>query len=97
DEGRWWDLGSREAYLAAHRDLVHEPHLPAIDATAKIDSRAALTGLNVIGANAEVAAGATLEDCILWPGAKVESGANLRRCIVRANVVASGLHDDVDF
>jgi mannose-1-phosphate guanylyltransferase/mannose-1-phosphate guanylyltransferase/phosphomannomutase len=97
DEGRWWDLGSREAYLAAHRDLLAEPHLPAIDPDAQIHAEAVLKGLNVIGAKAEVAAGATLEDCILWPGAKVEPGANLRRCIVRANVVAGGVHDGVDF
>lgn len=97
DEGHWWDLGSREAYLAAHQDLRNEPHLLAIDASARIHADAVLTGLNVIGANAEVAAGARLEDCILWPGAKIESDANLRRCIVRANVVAGGVHEGVDF
>lgn len=97
DEGRWWDLGSREAYLAAHQDLRNEPHLPALDPSAVIDPGAALTGLNVVGAEAEVAAGAVLEDCILWPGAKVSAGARLRRCIVRANRIASGVHDGVDF
>jgi hypothetical protein len=91
------DRANTDALLAAHRDLLAEPHLPGIDPDAQIHAEAVLKGLNVIGAKAEVAAGATLEDCILWPGAKVESGAHLRRCIVRANVVASGVHDDVDF
>jgi mannose-1-phosphate guanylyltransferase/mannose-1-phosphate guanylyltransferase/phosphomannomutase len=99
DEGEWWDLGDRESYLEAHRRMhelrgtfpAYGPIEPrAIDSNARIDSAASLSGLNVISHDAEVAAGASLQDCILWPSAKVAPNTKLNRCIVRRGQTASG-------
>jgi NDP-sugar pyrophosphorylase family protein len=97
DEGHWWDLGSREAYLEAHQALHEQGHTaPAISAGARIDSGAILRGLNVVGDDAVVESGAELEDCLLWPGAHVKAGARLKRCIVRSGITATGNHESAD-
>lgn len=98
DEGQWWDLGSRAAYLEAHQAL-HElgtAPAPAIHPGAQVSPEAVLRGLNVIGDGAVVEAGAVLEDCILWPGAVIAAGANLRQCIVRSGIRAEGRHESTD-
>ncbi|MCX6857890.1 MAG: sugar phosphate nucleotidyltransferase [Verrucomicrobia bacterium] len=97
DEGHWWDLGSRTAYLDAHQALHDQGETtPVISANARIESGAVLTGLNVIGDGAIVGKGAEIEDCILWPGAHVAAGAQLKRCIVRAGIRAFGSHESAD-
>lgn len=98
DEGHWWDLGSRAAYLEAHHALneLGTAPAPAIHPTAQVSPEATLRGLNVIGANAVVEAGAVLEDCILWPESVIASGADLRQCIVRRGIRAEGQHVGVD-
>lgn len=96
DEGRWWDLGSREAYLEAHRELQAAGAGPAIHPAAHVAAGAELCGLNVIGPGAEVAAGAVLEDCLLWPGARIEPGARLTGCIVRRGITVTGEHRGAD-
>ncbi len=97
DEGHWWDLGSRTAYLDAHQALHDQGEAtPAISANARIEAGARLAGLNVIGDDAIVEKGAEIEDCILWPGAHVAAGAQLKRCIVRAGISAFGSHESAD-
>lgn len=96
DQGSWWDLGSRTAYLSAHSAL-NGMYGPAIDPAAQVEAGAVLRGINVIGAGAVVAAGAQLEDCIVWPGGRVQAGAELKRCIVRSGITAGGSAEDVDF
>lgn len=98
DEGDWWDLGSRKAYLDAHQALAaaarHEQ--PAIHPEAQVSPQAELGGLNVIGPGAVVEAGARLRDCIVWPGARISADADLERCIVRRGITAQGTHRDAD-
>ncbi len=96
DEGQWWDLGSRTAYLSAHSAL-NGMYGPAIDPAAQIDPAAILRRTNVIGPGAIVESGVQLEDCILWPGARVVTGAKLARCIVRSGITAAATFEDVDF
>ncbi len=96
DDGCWWDLGSRTAYLAAHAAL-NGRYGPALDPAAQIEAGAVLRGINVIGPGAVVEAAAQLEDCIVWPGGRVAAGAVLKRCIIRSGITASGLHEDADF
>src|SRR5690606_30293708 len=92
DDGHWWDLGSRVAYLSAHQALhgMKSGAAPAIHPGAQVSEQASLKGLNVIGDRTVVEAGARLEDCILWPGAIVAAEADLRRCIVRSGILAEG-------
>jgi NDP-sugar pyrophosphorylase family protein len=96
DEGQWWDLGSRTQYLAAHAAL-NGMHGPAIHPEAHVAPDAVLRRTNVIGPGATVEPGCWLEDCILWPHAKVVTGARLTRCIVRSHITAAGTFEDVDF
>lgn len=100
DEGQWWDLGSRDAYIEAHRaNLGHTSfgEMVACHAEAHVHPTAVLRGANVIGPGASVGEGARLEDCILWPDASVAPGAQLRRCIVRSHCLANGVHENHDF
>lgn len=100
DEGQWWDLGSRDAYLEAHRaNLGHSTFGTMVDVhpDACVSPQATLRGTNVIGPGATVGEGASLENCILWPDAHVAPGSQLRRCIVRSDVLAHGVHENHDF
>lgn len=96
DEGDWWDLGTREQYLAVHQSLAHQS-APWIDKKASISSSTRLIGACAIGAHAEVAAGAILEDTLVWPNARIAAGSHLIRCIVTEGASASGVHTDLDF
>ncbi len=96
DEGSWWDLGSRTAYLAAHAAL-NGMYGPALDPAAQIESGAILRGTNVVGPGALIESGAQLEDTIVWPGGRVVRGAELKRCIVRSGITAAGIVEDADF
>jgi mannose-1-phosphate guanylyltransferase len=106
DEGHWWDVGTRAAYLQLHRDLpalkfpryaVDDPRWQRrIHETAQIEKGAELRGCSVAGAGARVGAEAILEDTIVWPGAQIASRSNLRNCIVRAHQKAEGTLRDID-
>ncbi len=107
DRGIWRDLGSRDTYLDAHRDLASAPFptyanapnghlLEPIHPDSKIDPSAQIDPFSVVGPQAEVGAGAVLTHSILWPGAKVAPGSVLHRCIVRDGHTASGVLSDSD-
>ena len=101
DEGYWWDLGTREQYLAAHHRLFENPPPAASDLewihpTAQIAPTAEILGATVIGARAKVGAHAKLIDSVLWENADVQAGSELTRCIVLANHQVSGEHTDAD-
>jgi len=91
DSGTWADLGDRASYLAAHAGSV------LVDPSARLGEGLELRGFACIGMDAEIGAGAVLEDTVVWPGAKIASGARLRGCIVRDHREAAGLHADTDF
>jgi mannose-1-phosphate guanylyltransferase/mannose-1-phosphate guanylyltransferase/phosphomannomutase len=103
DQGVWWDLGDRESYLEAHQTMHQMGQtFPAYGASiratiqdgAAINPHAVLKGLNVISVGAEVGEGAVLEDCILWPDAKVAANAKLTRCVVRSGIHVEGVAVD---
>ncbi len=97
DEGNWRDLGDRENYLAAHQEFFRDgSNINPISPTARIHPTARLLGATVIGDNAEISAGAILEDCILWPEARVAEDANLKSCIVRSGMTAQGTLRNAD-
>jgi len=106
DEGEWWDVGTRSAYMQLHRNLPALPfprYAPEIESwrkrihsTAKVEAGAELRGCSVVGANAWVGAGEILDDTIVWPGAQIASRSNLRNCIVRSQKKAEGTLFDID-
>ncbi len=91
EDGLWLDLGDRDSYLRAHRDL-------ALDA--KIHPEAVIhpsaeVSRSVVGPGASVKAGARLDGCVVWPGASVRAGAQLSNCIIATT--ACGKHREADF
>jgi NDP-sugar pyrophosphorylase family protein len=88
DEGHWWDLGSREQYLAVHQHYAATS--PWIDSSARIAASAIITGATAIGAHVQVGKGARIHDSLLWPGAEIAVGADLRRCIVTGRQRVAG-------
>ena len=92
DDGVWLDLGDRESYLQAHRELALGP---AIHPQASI-APGAIIERSVIGAGAVIEAGAVIRDCVIWPGGRVGSAAVLDRCIVFSTTAASGCYQDCD-
>lgn len=92
DDGVWLDLGDRESYLQAHRELALAE---AIHPDATIEGGATLEG-SVVGPGAVVEAGAVVRDSVIWSGSRVTSDAVLDRCIVFSKIPASGIHQDSD-
>jgi mannose-1-phosphate guanylyltransferase len=90
-ETYWMDLGTPEKYLQAHYDLLAGAvqgvtyDAPWIAPTADVEQGATLGARSTIGAEARVAAGATVEDSVLHPGAAVGAGA-----VVRASIIGPG-------
>lgn len=106
DDGFWWDVGTREAYLQLHRDLpgLRFPAYPLdaenwrapVHQTARVDSAARITGASVVGKDCRVEADAVLTDTIVWPGAQIASRSELIQCIVRSGKKVTGVHRNID-
>jgi NDP-sugar pyrophosphorylase family protein len=106
DEGLWLDLGSRDAYLAAHallrpggHRLTHAQNgwpVPVAE-NSHVASNARLLGACSVGAGASVGIGAVLEDCVLWENSVVPPLSQLTRCVVRDGAEAGGTSAEADF
>ncbi|MCE9518565.1 MAG: NTP transferase domain-containing protein [Verrucomicrobia bacterium] len=97
DEGIWWDLGDRTSYLTAHRELLaRNGKLEPRSTNTRSHPTARLLGCTVVGDDCEIGADAILEDCVLWPGARVAPGAHLKHCIVLDGSTAHGIVDGAD-
>jgi len=92
DEGVWLDLGDRDSYLQAHRELDLGP---PIHPQASVEA-GAVVERSVVGPGAVIEAGAVVRDSVVWPGGRVGHDAVLDRCIVFSNTPAAGLHQDRD-
>jgi NDP-sugar pyrophosphorylase family protein len=88
DDGEWWDLGTREQYLAVHRTMPKSA--PWIAADAIVHPSAQLLGATAVGAGASIGAGARLTDCIVWDHAEIAPDSVLDRCIVTSGARANG-------
>jgi mannose-1-phosphate guanylyltransferase/phosphomannomutase len=90
----WTDVGTLEAYMAAHRAVLDREVEVEIEGFelrdgvwlgegGEVDPDAAITGPVYIGENSRVEAGATLREyTVLGRGVAVRSGAFLHRCVV---------------
>lgn len=97
DEGRWWDLGNRENYLAVHRELAAQQPAPWIHPDAEIASTATISGASAIGAGVRIGPHASLHDSLVWEGAEIASGTLLNHCIVTDGQRVEGIHSHADF
>jgi mannose-1-phosphate guanylyltransferase/mannose-1-phosphate guanylyltransferase/phosphomannomutase len=106
DDGHWWDVGTRAAYMQLHRDLPQlefprygapdQAWRDAIHASAVVGAGTALHGCSVVGAGAQVHADSILNDTIVWAGAQIASRSQLSNCIVRRDRTAEGILRDTD-
>ena len=91
--GAWWsDFGDPASYLALHEALLagRAPWPPdgtppgpwSVEVGALVDPGARLEGWGCLSAGARVGAGATLRNCVVWPGARVAPGTFLADRIV---------------
>ena len=101
DGGIWRDIGNVGEYLRIHADLASgaaKIASPSADGEwpqwrmpgARVDGAAKLNGWNWLGPGCEVRAGATVENSILWAGAKAEPGANIFSSVLREGMLAAG-------
>ena len=99
DDGLWFDLGTRESYLEAHRilapgghQLSHaQPGWPSpVHEFSNVHPEARLQGICAVGRGAKIRADAQVKDSVLWENSSVECSAELDRCIVRDGSVAEG-------
>lgn len=106
NDRKWFNIGSRDVYLEVHRTVVEDGWNPEyvtardwpvrVAPDAKIDPTAELRGICSIGADAQIGAGAILQDTIVWPHAQIASRSDLRGCIVRSHQKAEGTLRDTD-
>lgn len=106
DQGRWFNIGNREEYLAVHRIVAEERWRPsylvdgewprAIAQTAMVDPTASVDRDSVVGDGCRVGAEAILRNTIAWTGAQIASRSDLQGCIVRSRKSVEGSHRDAD-
>jgi len=100
DDGHWWDLGTREQYLAVHGYLASHPwggnHFSWIEPSASVAPNAQITGATAIGAGTRIGEYASLHDCIVWEEAHIAPGSLLNQCIVKAGARVDGIHSHAD-
>lgn len=81
DGGAYWlDAGTPETYLQANLDVLDDG-ASAVHADAVVDDGAHVER-SVVGTGASIAAGATLTEAVVLPGARVEAGARVHRSVV---------------
>ncbi len=96
-EGYWEDVGTTEAYLRAHQDILDSrvqveiegfPLRPGVwlGRGATVDPSAVVDGPAVIGDNCSVGAGVVLgEYTVLGSNVRVADGAEIRRSVILSN------------
>jgi NDP-sugar pyrophosphorylase family protein len=95
DEGEWWDLGTREQYLAVHGAL-HGSADEWIAPSATVAASAQISGATAIGSGARIGEGARLHDCIVWENAAIGAGSQFERCIITGGARIEGTLTDAD-
>lgn len=102
EEGMWRDLGTRDAYLDAHRELLERPLSFQRAVAGGVDGRwqsspPQIKGFVCMGNHCAVGSDVVLEDTVIWEGAEIASRSTLRRCIVRSKKRADGVFENQDF
>tara|TARA_B100000965_G_C19596246_1_gene760386 strand:+ start:2082 stop:3032 length:951 start_codon:yes stop_codon:yes gene_type:complete len=107
DEGEWWDLGTRDSYLDAHkkiplstfpsyRNQLNEPLINSNSKTSSIHESCFIDESSFIGENSIIEANTRIINSVIWPGAKIIQGSSLERCIVRHKQTAKGKLENED-
>jgi len=89
----WRDVGTADRYIQAHRDVLrgHLDGAPGkrlmdpqqIKRTQRLKRKGVhIVGFAALGENVSVAAGADVEDSVLWDGALLTEGARVKRTVL---------------
>jgi mannose-1-phosphate guanylyltransferase len=107
DEQQWFNIGSREQYLAIHRTVASSgwrpSYLTAADwPTTIADSAVVSEGVDIagvcwIGSESRIESGTFLRDVVVWPHSTIRSGAYLSECVVAGVEVGPGTFCRTDF
>lgn len=100
DEGKWWDLGTREKYLEVHRHFAALSAFgggPWIHPSAKVDLSARISGATVLGPGTVVGHRSCIHDSILWENASLGPDSQLESCILTRGQQVAGSFRDTDF
>lgn len=92
DDGDWLDLGDRDAYLRAHRELALGP---AVHPAALVEP-GAVVECSALGPGSVVRSGAIVRDSVVWPNCEVATGAVLDECLVFSGTAVEGVHRGED-
>jgi mannose-1-phosphate guanylyltransferase len=105
-QGKWFNIGNRDEYLAVHRFIAEEGWWPnylgdqdwprSIAASASVDPSAMVDRASAVGDNCRVGPGAVLTNTVLWTGAQIASRSDLQGCIVRSRKSIEGAHRKAD-
>jgi mannose-1-phosphate guanylyltransferase/phosphomannomutase len=106
-EGYWEDVGTLDAYLGAHQDVMDGkvnvdvagfPLRPGVwlGKGAEVDPTARIDGPAIIGGNAHIGAGAHLRSyCVLGPNTQIGDNVTITRSVVHENsFLGSGVSID---
>lgn len=96
DEGEWFDLGTREMYLEAHRSKNLFPEQSTRVEGDVVVAESAQMNDNWISSGAQIGENAVIENSVIWPGAKVEANAHLKDCVVYSQTPVTGTHTGED-
>jgi NDP-sugar pyrophosphorylase family protein len=80
----WCDMGELDNYWRLNRDLAAGRTI--IHSTAQVSG--ALSGWNVVGAEAVIEKEARAENCVIWPGASLAKGASAVGAVIAGPVPA---------
>jgi len=97
----WADLGSRERYLNAHRDVLQArrqrkpgkrllPEKQRLAMRRRIPPATSVTGFAAVGDGVSLGGGASLEDCVLWEGSTLRAGTRVSLAVVGGNTTVRG-------
>ncbi|UCG13284.1 MAG: NDP-sugar synthase [Deltaproteobacteria bacterium] len=93
----WRELGSLDAYLQVHKELVHmekEPvpglqvgGKPMVHGSARLGARVRLSGMVCVGEGCRLGDGVMVQDSVLWDQVRVKDGCSVRDSIIGDDVV----------
>jgi len=91
DEGQWWDLGHRNAYLGASKAMskgefpsypTHDPQPIRIHPDAEVDPTSTIDQYTVLGAGSRVEMNCRICQSIIWPEMQIGPETVLDRCVI---------------
>ncbi len=96
DDGEWFDLGTREMYLDAHKSKSMRPdNVEEVAGKTTIPDSSSITK-SWISDKVKIGQNVTIEDSVIWEGVTIGNGSKIRRSIIISDVPEETVLDSVD-